>query len=122
MLLAVRRCKGTSLNPIEWLDVVGEDELRIWRAYDRIEPMGEEWTQTVMLARLLDGLRLLYSAAHGEKADPIEADDLMPPRWLKPKMNQASQTPEEIQQTMIAALGGNEKHYGIRKRRPPCQE
>ncbi len=61
-----------------WLEKLPDGALTFWEAFDRVEPIGDEWEQTAMIMEKL--LVKLYAQA---KMDPPSWQDLMPPRYKR---------------------------------------
>jgi hypothetical protein len=63
-----------------WLASLPRGALDFWAAFDQVEPIGERWAQSAMIA---------HQAAFGVYCqagkEPPDFEDYMPPRWKRPK-------------------------------------
>lgn len=59
-----------------WLRSLPRGALNFWEAFDSVEPIGEQWSQTAMLA---------WASTIENFRDPKEPDDFMPPRYRRKK-------------------------------------
>lgn len=60
------------------------DVLDFWEAFDRVDPIGDDWHQSAMLAMQIYQCYSAIMARGGQATDPKPFDDFMPPRWLPP--------------------------------------
>lgn len=59
--------------------------LNQWIAFDRVEPMGEEWMQT---ASIIQAMNMPIYARAGKEMP--EAEVFMPPRYRRPRLRKSS--------------------------------
>jgi hypothetical protein len=59
--------------------------LDFWQAFDRIEPIGDQWLQSAMLAQMASQGHSLQMAAVGQSHSPKSYEDFMPERWKPDK-------------------------------------
>lgn len=59
-----------------WLRSLPRGALNFWEAFDAVEPIGEQWRQTAMLA---------WMSSLDKFQDPRDIDDFMPPRFRRKK-------------------------------------
>jgi len=52
--------------------------LSFWEAFDRVEPIGDEWEQTAMICE-----KIVFELYAQAKMDPPSWEDLMPPRYKR---------------------------------------
>ncbi len=89
-----------------WLRSLPSDSfLNQWMAFDRIEPIGEEWQQTSMLAS-----QVVMESYAKAGLDPPKWEDFMPPRYMpEPKIKIEAKPPEEVRKatmkSMLSSLG-----------------
>lgn len=76
----------------ELVETIDPRELALWRAFDGIEPFGDEWR------RSMRGIHLLLAAKLGRDSPYRSEDDLMPTVKMKP-------TDEELGIKVLAAFG-----------------
>lgn len=81
-----------------WLRTLPRGALDFWEAFDMVEPIGEQWSQTAQLtwASTLDVFK-----------EPKEPDDFMPPRFIRPTKEVAAKLPtqDEAKQQFDSFLG-----------------
>lgn len=58
--------------------------LNQWIAFDRVEPMGEEWMQT---ASIIQAINMPIYARSGQEMPEVEV--FMPPRYRRPKLRKS---------------------------------
>lgn len=64
-------------EPSDW-------NLRFWEAFDRVEPIGQQWRQTAQMQSSLSLLGSTILVAHGfESREPFGWQDYMPPRFKR---------------------------------------
>lgn len=68
-----------------WLTQIPPRVLDFWEAFDRIEPIGDQWQQTAMIAQQLSQGHSFQMAAVGKNYDPKPYKDFMPARWKPDK-------------------------------------
>lgn len=76
-----------------------------WMAFDSIEPIGEEWRQTSLLAS-----QVLMEPYAKAGLEPPQWEDFMPPRYIpEEKIKIESKPPEEARKdtmkSMLSSLG-----------------
>jgi hypothetical protein len=67
-----------------WLEEVDPSVLAFWEAFDRIEPIGDAWQQTALLAYCIEQLTNVQIVKAGGKARAFSAEDFMPSRYDRP--------------------------------------
>lgn len=81
----------------DWLSRLPEGVLTFWEAFDRIEPIGEEWEAT---ARVCEVVSMPTFAQAG--IDPPDWTRYMPPRFKKPKAPKSQQPEPNGFQTLLS--------------------
>lgn len=80
------------LDVKEFMMRVPRRVLDFWVAFDRIEPIGEEWLQNSILGHELSRLRSTIYAVNGTEVVPQPFEDYMPIRWTgRDKKNKPKQ-------------------------------
>lgn len=63
-----------------WLQSLPRGALDFWAAFDQVEPIGERWAQSAMIAH-----QSAFGVYCQAGKDPPPFEDYMPPRWKRPK-------------------------------------
>lgn len=77
------------LDVDQWLTETPARVLDYWEAFDRVEPIGDQWLQTAQICEMLSRGHTVAMAAVGQKLEPKTIEDLMPARWVAPKTRKA---------------------------------
>ena len=86
MRLAGRLCLQLGIDdPEKWLASTEKRVVDFWLAYDRIEPIGDRWLQTSILASSLSRIEATLFAANGAKGEVVDFREFMPARWIRDK-------------------------------------
>jgi hypothetical protein len=63
-----------------WLASLPRGALDFWAAFDRVEPIGERWAQSAMIAH-----QSAFGVYCQAGKDPPSFEDYMPTRWKRPR-------------------------------------
>jgi hypothetical protein len=92
-----------------WLASLPRGALDFWAAFDQVEPIGERWAQSAMIA---------HQSAFGTYCqagkEPPDFEDYMPPRWKRPKKRVEITLPSSSNENQ-KAFGGILKSLGLEK-------
>lgn len=76
-----------------WLRSLPRGALNFWEAFDRVEPIGEEYYRDAMIARS----SAMYAYLKGGQ-EPPSVEDYMPPRYKRPQQFKVFSTDETQKQ------------------------
>lgn len=88
------------------MDEIPKRVLDFWEAFDMVEPVGEQWSQTAQLSTLFHQLINVNLASAGVKSDPIDFESHMPPRYLRVMTNEKPQQDSGTMFSTFASIFG----------------
>jgi hypothetical protein len=107
MLAGRLALKWGIVDVMGWLATMPRGALNFWEAFDMVEPIGEEWAQTALIAH--QASMDLYCKA-GKTPPDIEA--FMPARYKRPKRLDLPKPAKEQFQSLLAMTGFKETVHG----------
>jgi hypothetical protein len=92
-MLAARLCLQMGIVDVEeFFHTVPKRIMDFWTAYDHIEPIGQSWLQTAVVAKEVDDMHHDLCVANGIDREPKRTwEKFMPPRY-KPVKKPIKQT------------------------------
>lgn len=85
--------------------------LDFWEAFDKVDPVGEEWMQTATMCQELSLMRSSILATHGGKLEPRKYTEFLPARHIDsppPPVDTKDlpdESPDEIHNKFVAEMG-----------------
>lgn len=110
MMLASRLCLAAGILDVEWW-LTTDDAKRIldwWEAFDRINPLPNEWMQTSLICHELARTQATVMASQGAKIgkDDVRTwESFMPPRWRPPPKPKEIPVDHEMEVAKRWAIG-----------------
>lgn len=95
-------------DPEAWLDAASDEQLALWQAFDRIEPIGRDWERHAAAMSMIDGLYALTLNVNvpDNEYKPRQLKDFLPPGYMDP----TEKIPFKKQMAAMAKIAGNK--YG----------
>jgi hypothetical protein len=91
-----------------WLKKLPHGVLDQWVAFDRVEPIGEDWKQTASILSMLSNLAGTIAATAGITMEVADVNDCMPLRYQRPKKALKPAIPKpEAAKTDFARFGAS---------------
>lgn len=85
-MLAARLCYAWGIEDVpKWIDETPPEILDFWTAFDKAEPIGQEWRQTAEVISKLHELLSALAAKLGVEVAVLNWDAFMPPRFVRLK-------------------------------------
>lgn len=78
--------------------------LKGWEAFDRIEPIGEQWLQTSQISYWVKHIADIQLSKCGGRVNQLKPDDFMPPRFDRPPKTIPKPPTKEESVSMLDAL------------------